>query len=197
MGDEEESWRPSRYRFSKWGCSLAFRFPTVKLIDVRTRWEDLEASDNPFPTVVMTHRKGLETRRDPWDRKNWKMRLIRRMDEGGFDKKTILDLFRFIDWILALPEELERQLENELEAWEEERKMPYIPAIERRGMERGRQEGWQEGRQEGRLAGLQRSLLLILRHRSGEIPTSVEHRLQNASCEERGSWIDASLEAPS
>lgn len=58
---------------------------------------------------------------------------MRRMYERGFGKKTILDILNFIDWIITLPEELERAFETELETYIKEKAMPYITHIERKG----------------------------------------------------------------
>ena len=35
LADEEPGWRPDRRTYDLWGCSLDFRFPTVKLLDLR------------------------------------------------------------------------------------------------------------------------------------------------------------------
>ena len=44
--DADEKWRPESYGYSLPGTSLNFEFSTVKLLDYRDRWEDLEASHN-------------------------------------------------------------------------------------------------------------------------------------------------------
>jgi hypothetical protein len=83
--------------------------------------------------------------------------------------QDILELFRFIDWVMILPEELEEQFSDGLVQYEEEMKMPYVTSVERLGRARGRM----EGRTEGRSEGLQRSreaLLGILEARFGCTP---------------------------
>ena len=55
----------------------------VKLRDYQTHWAELEVSDNPFATAVMAHLQTRATRRDPEDRLQWKLRLVRRMYEHG------------------------------------------------------------------------------------------------------------------
>jgi hypothetical protein len=55
--DTDQKWRPQSYGFSLPGTSLNFEFSTVKLLDYRERWEELEASQNPFAWVVMAHLK--------------------------------------------------------------------------------------------------------------------------------------------
>ena len=44
-----------------------------------------------------------------------KLQLIRLMRGRGFTKKHIAELLRFIDWVLTLPAELERQLKDTVE----------------------------------------------------------------------------------
>jgi hypothetical protein len=53
----------------------------------------------------------------------------------------VLDLFRFIDWVLNLPESLKREFWQELRTFEEERRMPYITSVEEIGFERGIEQG--------------------------------------------------------
>ncbi|NCJ06207.1 hypothetical protein GS597_06675 [Synechococcales cyanobacterium C] len=113
----------------------------VKLLDYEQNWNILEGDRNPFATVVMAHLKALETRGNPGQRKDWKFNLTRRLYERGFERKDILNLFRFIDWVLMLPRALEEQFQDELESFERDMQMPYVTSIERNAEERGRQEG--------------------------------------------------------
>jgi len=46
-----------------WGCELRFTYPIVKLRDYRARRAELEASDNPFATVVLAHLAAPDTPR--------------------------------------------------------------------------------------------------------------------------------------
>ena len=68
-------------------------------------------------------------------------------DESGYDKENVLNLFRFIDWILNLPKPLETEFWQELKAYEEDRRVPYITSIESIGYDRGIKEGKLEGKQ--------------------------------------------------
>ncbi len=167
LADETLGYRPEEYRRERWGCKLVFRFPMAKVLDWRERWAELEASANRFALVVMAHLKAQESK-DGVARKGWKLRLVRLMYRRGLARGDILGLFRVIDWLLRLPEDLEREFISELLAFDEETKMPYMTSVERIG----RQEGWREGRQEGRQEGLnsERQLLRRLaRRRFGEV----------------------------
>jgi hypothetical protein len=99
-------------------------------MDYESRWEELEASANPFAIVVMAHLKTKETRKDPEARKEWKFRLTRRLYEQGFARQDILNLYRFLDWLLVLPEGLKQAFRSELEQYEQERNMPYVTSNE-------------------------------------------------------------------
>jgi hypothetical protein len=57
--------------------------------------------------------------------------------ERGYERQDILELFRFIDWVMRLPEDLEDRFDEEISRYQEEQQMPYITSIERRAMARG------------------------------------------------------------
>jgi Domain of unknown function (DUF4351) len=107
----------------------------------RDRLDELESSTNPFATVVMTHLKVIETKRNIDQRKVWKFALTRRLYEKGYQRQEILDLYRFIDWVMILPEAVEREFWQALQAFEEERKVTYVTNAERFGFERGIEQG--------------------------------------------------------
>lgn len=60
--DENPSWQPGAYQYEMLGSSLVFTYTTAKLLDYQERWTELEATDNPFATVVMAHLKTQETK---------------------------------------------------------------------------------------------------------------------------------------
>jgi len=140
LGDERTSWRPNHYQTELWGCSVTFQFPIIKLLDYGQNWQALEEDRNPFAVVVMAHLKAQETRKDSQQRKQWKFNLTRRLYEQGYGRQDILNLYRFIDWLLVLTEGLEMEFRQEIEQFEQERQMPYISSIERMAMREARQE---------------------------------------------------------
>jgi hypothetical protein len=137
LGDERASWRPNQFGYQLFGCEVGFKFPVVKLLDYQEQWSELEASRNPFATVVMAHLKAIETRNNRPLRKQWKLTLTKRLYEQGFSREDVINLFRFIDWVMSLPLELEQEFQQELSQYEEERRMPYITSIERSGIRQG------------------------------------------------------------
>jgi len=54
-------------------------------------------------------------------------------------EEDIVQLFRLIDWFIALPKTEEDRLWQEIQTLEEERKMPYITSVERIGIRKGQQ----------------------------------------------------------
>jgi hypothetical protein len=104
----------------------------------------LEESTNPFASVVMAHLKTVETAGDNEKRYHWKLSLIKRLYKLGYGKEDVIQLFDFIDWVMALPEELEEELWTEIQKIEEERKMEYVSSVERIGIKKGIQQGIQQ-----------------------------------------------------
>jgi hypothetical protein len=175
--DASPNWRPQDYSFALPHTKLSFEFGTVKLLDYQNQIAQLDANPNPFALVVKAHLKMQETKKDKPSRKVWKMRLVRQIYEAGYDEEQVVNLFKFLDWVLALPKQLDDEFWNELKVYEEERKMPYITSVERIGYERGHKEGHKEGRVEER-----RSLVLRqLDQKIGQIADPLRDRITTLS----------------
>ena len=144
LADTTKAFRPNAFRWARWGCEIAFRFPTVKLLDWQARRSELEASNNRFALVVMAQ---LEAKAsvEAEERKAAKFRLVRLMYDRGYSRSDILELFRIIDWMIRLPEDLEREFLAAVYEIEEAKKMPYVTSAERFGIEKGKREGKLEG----------------------------------------------------
>ncbi|HEY8601832.1 MAG TPA: hypothetical protein VIL85_25620 [Thermomicrobiales bacterium] len=142
LGDDRANWRPASFSYERWGCALDLTFPIAKLLDYAI--DALEADPNPCATVVLAHLTAQATRRDPERRARAKVDLARRLYRLGYDRERIVQLFRFIEWLLRLPPELEDRTWREIRAFEEAEQMTYITYGERIGLERGRVEGLQE-----------------------------------------------------
>ena len=175
--DESDRWRPQSYGAEYPDTQLNFKFGMVKLLDWRDRMAELESSDNPFATVVMAHLKVHETKRSSQKRKAWKFNLTKALYEKGYERQQILDLYRFIDWVMILPEAVEKEFWQELQTFEEERKVTYVTNAERFGFERGIQAGEQTGALKG-----ERSLILrLLTRRIGEVSPELRSQIQALS----------------
>jgi hypothetical protein len=144
-------WNPQQFEQSLFGCRVRFEFPTVKLIQFESRLDELERSENPFATVILAHLMTLKTAGNPQDRSQWKLRLLKPLYRRGMSGDTIRDLFRVIDWMMDLPDDLALQFENELFKFEQEKQMPYVTSVERHGMERGMERGIERGELVGQI----------------------------------------------
>jgi hypothetical protein len=96
LADERAQWRPEHFGWQRWGCEVGIRFPSVKLLDYRARWAELEASANPFAVVVQAHLKTQETRHAPRERYGAKLALAKSLYRRGWERGDILELFRYL-----------------------------------------------------------------------------------------------------
>ena len=141
LADDRPNWKPDHFSYELLGCKAGIWYPTVKLLDYKNKWDELENDVNPFSTVVMAHLKTLETQKNASKRFDSKLALIKRLYRVGYGRNEIIDLFAFIDWIMRLPKELEKSLWQEVQEIEEVRKMAYVTSVQRIGREEGREEG--------------------------------------------------------
>lgn len=165
LTDEHAHWRPHQFVNELWGSRAGLDFPTIKLLNYREKWLELEQDDNPFAVVVMAHLKTLETRRQPRQRQQWKFALTRMLYERGYAREDILELYRFVDWLMILPPDLEEALQVSLEEYEEGQRMKYVTTIER----------WAEKR--GSERTLRTNIVETLQLRFGYVPEAVEEEL--------------------
>ena len=68
----------------------------------------------------------------------------------GLRRAQIVQLFRLLDWVLALPKQMEYDFRHEVQRFEEERKMVYVTSIERMAREEGLEQGLKQGIEQGR-----------------------------------------------
>jgi hypothetical protein len=169
LGDDDKTWRPSTYNYSRWGCKLTLEFPVIKLLDYQENWEFLEQNKNPFAVVIMAYLKSKETSKNPLVRLENKLTIVRLLYQRGYTRRTIIQLFRLIDWMMILPQELKAEFETELRSYEEEQKMPYITSIERSGIEKGM------------LKNARESVIEVLETRFENVPESITNTLYQIS----------------
>ena len=178
LADEEVGWRPTEFRYDLWGTKQSYEFASVKLLDYPEA--DLEKSGNPFAIVTLAHLHAKRTKHRTQDRYQAKWSLIRKLYQSGFTRQQVIDLFRFIDWVLYLPEELDDRLRMEIVAFEENQKMPYVSSIERIGIRIGEQRGEQRGEA--------RMLTRLLQCRFGTVPDWVNEKVAKAELSSLEEW---------
>jgi len=146
--DDRPDWRPTTFRYGHWGCRMELTFRIAKLLDYKDE-EYLKASNNPFAMVVLAHQKALETRHQPVSRQQRKLQIVKGLLQGNWSKENIRQLFRLIDWIIALPEDLEKAFRSDLMAFEKEQQVEYLSSIERFAFTEGHEKGLGKGLLEG------------------------------------------------
>ncbi|MBF0629185.1 MAG: DUF4351 domain-containing protein [Magnetococcales bacterium] len=99
-------------------------------------------------------------------------------------------MYRFIDWVLSLPAELDNLFWEDLSNFEENQQMPYITSVERIGMEKGRLIGFRDGKLEGRQEEAASMLLKLMRRKFGQTPDWVAEKVNSASLELIETWSD-------
>ncbi len=182
LADDRPQWRPDHYERQLWGCEVHLKFPVVKLFDYQGRLAELEADPNPFALATAAYLLARATQQDPQHRLAGKLALTRRLYQRGWTKPEVLDLYEFIDWLLALPEALEDAFLDEIHELEESTKMRYISSAEHIGIRRGTQ------------LGIQQVLRRQLRRRLGEPPAWVETKLQEGTPPQLEQWADQLLD---
>ena len=147
LGDTDQHWRPQSFHQSALGSQHDFSFQIAKLLDYQQQ-TDLATSDNPFAIVVQAHQVAQATKGKASQQRRRKQKYILTtlLYERGWTEQQIIDLYRFIDWVLTLPPELEEAFRQDLETYERGKNMPYISAIERIGEARGEARGKVEGK---------------------------------------------------
>ncbi len=129
----------------------------------------------------------MDTAKDQQSRYQWKLKLVRHLYEQGQNRQDILELFRFIDWVMHLPQEQDEKFWQELNSFEERQHMQYVTSVERIGIKKGMQKGRLE---EGRSM-----LKKLLNKRFINQPQWVDERLSQATQDELEHWIENILDA--
>ena len=109
-----------------------------------------------------------------------KFNLTKMLYRREWDKQAILELYRFIDWIMVLPDEMERDFTEKITKFSEERKMRYVTNIERFGIEKGIEKGIKKGEY--------KIVLSLLTARFGELPEWAEKKLEQAAAKDLENW---------
>ena len=120
LGDNSPGWKPDNFCYTIFGNTMSFKFASVKLLDYRSRWAELEASNNPFAIIAMAHLKALETRKDFKKRSEWKFEITKCLLKKGFSLEEIRYIFLFIEIVLWLPEDFEMEFQKKIYSYKDE-----------------------------------------------------------------------------
>lgn len=171
-------------------CSVQFRFPVVHLASWLECWSELEqrAAGNPFSLVVMAQLQAQKTRKNGLQRLASKTQITRLMYRHQYDRKNVLQLFRLIDWMMALPAELEPAFEQAIITIEQEYKMAFVTSIERLGEKRGLEKGLEKGRYYGLREGEALMLQRQLTCKFGPLSEAQQQRILTATPTQLETW---------
>ena len=192
LADTEPGYRPNGFKEEVAGSGVHFRFRTVKLLDFEPGLDELLAGDNPFALLVAAQLTAKRVQ-DGKRRVDSLIGFYRLAIKQQLERELIERLLVFLEWLVALPPEIEGYYTEQVDQLKEEKAMPYVSILERRAIERGIQIGEDRGRSEGRSAMLARLLQL----KFGELPDEVRQRLDQASETELDAWAERILFADS
>ncbi len=139
--DDQPDWRPMTFWQERWGCRIELTFRIAKLLDFLSRRDELETSDNPIAAVVLADLDAKDTRSDPGDRKNRKLRLAKGLLRRNWSADDIRQLLGLIDWLMALPDDLDDAFQSEMHELQKEKNVPYVTSFERYGEKKGLRKG--------------------------------------------------------
>ncbi|MGB3287885.1 MAG: hypothetical protein WBA83_01280 [Burkholderiaceae bacterium] len=192
------------YAYQRWGCSLNFTFPVIRLESWRKRMPELIslAPANPFAVVILAQLEANATR-DGLARLARKTELMRRLYYWRFSPDNVIQLFRIIDAMMALPEALEPAFEQAISQLEEETQMTYITSVERVQLKREREEGIkigehkgkEIGKEIGRMEGIAGLLATLITRKFGQLPDWGRIRLNEADEATLNRWAVQVLDA--
>ena len=118
LADDRANWRPDHFAYDVCGCQLSLRFPIAKLIDWSGSDERLADNHNPFAFITRAHLKTRSTREQPNERYSKKRQLLIDLRRHGWDKRTAFDLYKILDWMMRLPDEMEEALWEDIQNFE-------------------------------------------------------------------------------
>ena len=195
LGDDDPNWLPREYAYEALDCEIGFRFPVAKLAHYGEQEAALEADPNPFALLTLAYLHTRATRSDMAARFAVKCRLIRMLYARNWKESAIREFLKVIDWMMALPPGLEKQLNSFVGELEEEKRMEYVTSIERVRMAQLRETAMNEGEQKGKQESHADMLSRLLVRRFGALPALVVERIKSASLAQLEAWFDGALDA--
>ncbi|GIV11218.1 MAG: hypothetical protein KatS3mg020_0709 [Fimbriimonadales bacterium] len=178
LADDDPTWRPDSFEYENAGTRVRFEFSTVKLLDLDET--TLEQMENPFALVVLAHLRALKTRGKPNLMVSEKIALIRKMRDRGYTTEQVIHLYKVVDFMMTLSQEMEQLVQRVVRDFEEEAEWP-LTSLEETAIERGARKGLQQGLQQG----IAETTIRILQTRFGEPLEQLEIRLKQMESLER------------
>ncbi|MCK9506796.1 MAG: DUF4351 domain-containing protein [Pigmentiphaga sp.] len=187
QGDEQGVFQQGGF-----GDDLTFRFPVINLARWRHRMAELEnlASDNPFAAVILAQLTSRATEPDR-HRLASKLHLARQLKKWRYDEDTRLVVFQLMDGLLTLPDPLDEDFFDHLDAHEDTDMMEQLNSLQRVRLRREKAASKLEGKQEGSA----NVLLSLLQRKFGTLPDWANTRVHSADAEVLQTWALRVLDA--
>ncbi|MFT5468584.1 MAG: hypothetical protein ACI8UO_003694 [Verrucomicrobiales bacterium] len=134
--DLSRTWKPACYEYVCEDFKHAIEFPTCKLTaKLNHDWKD---DFSLIPMMARAQIAALRTAGDPEGRFDAKWQLLRNLYRLGLPRHEFQEIFRLIDWMMHLRDDLRRRFLENVAKTEVELKMNYVTSIEQLGIEKGR-----------------------------------------------------------
>ena len=157
-------------------------------MDWQDKTDQLLQHDNPF-SLLIAAQLTAKLIKDGKNRVDNLIGYYRLAAQKKLPREHITQLVVFLEWIVALPEDLTPYYNEQLEHLEEDNKMTYISIIERQGIE----QGIEQGIGQGRISTLQSTLQKLLQLKFGEPAAEYEQCLLQAEEAELTLWTERVL----
>ena len=130
LTDRDPGYRPNRYGTEFSGFQYVLEFPVVKIMDYVPEEVEKKVRENPFALCVLAYLRTWETEGADEERYRWKKKYLLQLYELNMEKEAATALFQFVDCIMELPEEMDRQLLEELYKVEKDKGLSTLSSKE-------------------------------------------------------------------
>lgn len=186
LSDDDPNWQSNEFISELLGTKESYQFNIAKLITMDPAV--LASSENPFAWVVMAHRAAQQTSKNAQARLRMKIRLTQDLAQQRYSKEAIRDLYRFMDWVMQLPEAERIQYKDELRKLEGE-SMKYISTIEQialaEGIEKGLSQGLEQGLEKGRATERIGLIMRLLERLIGPVDAKTRETIERMSANQQ------------
>jgi hypothetical protein len=151
---------------------------------------------NPAALMLLAFRRAHETENDMHARLEARWQLIRLMIDRRYNPEHQAHIVRLLEWVMILPEVLEKRLDELIEEYKRERGTTFVSRFEKRAIREGLLQGIEQGIQQG-VAAMRDAVMRVLRRRFGEAADQVRPAIDAIdSLEVLKSLVDVALDAP-
>lgn len=165
--DDNPGWQPSVYKYRAPGFELRATYATAKLLAYESHYAALQASDNPFAIVILTHLAAMRANHKQALRVESKISLMQHIyciaKKYAKERRWVQEVINFIDFIFPLVGEDAVKYHDQLIKIEEETQMTYIESLEQMAKQQGIEEGMQQGMQQGIEKGIKKIIISMVK----------------------------------